>query len=318
MGLPRAITLVGCLTALTFAPLAVAAGCGHATVTPNDGKVHIVAGFYPFQFVAEQVGGDRVSVTNLARPGAEPHDLELSPRQMASIVDADIVIHLRGFQPAVDQVVQHDARDSSFDVATVVPLRPAPASRHHTPIPDAADPPEALANGLDPHVWLDPVRLATIARSLADRLATVDPEGAADYRARAASLVAELGDLDRDYRAELAHCDRRQIVVSHSAFGYLTDRYGLDQIAIMGLSPDSEPTPARLAEAAAEARRYGATTIFFESLVSPKVAEAVAGETGATTAVLDPIEGLPPGSAESYVTVMRTNLTALTSALGCA
>lgn len=259
-----------------------------------SGKVDVVTAFYPLQFIAERIGGDAVAVTNLAKPGAEPHDMELEPRQLAQIADAALVAYLKGFQPAVDEAVAQEAKDSAFDAASVEPLA-----------------------GGDVHIWLDPSRLATVGDKLADRLAAVDPAHAPDYRTRAAAVRKDLENLDREYADGLRTCQRREIVTSHAAFGYLAARYQLRQIPITGLSPEEEPLPQRLAEVAAEARRYGATTIFFETLVSPKVAEAVAREVGATTAVLDPVEGLEPGSTEDYVAVMRANLATLQKALGC-
>jgi zinc transport system substrate-binding protein len=268
------------------------AGCGADPAV--DGKVHVVAGFYPLQYLAEQVGGDRVRVTNLVQPGAEPHDLELTPRQVADVAEARLVVYLSGFQPALDATVQQEAAGTSLDLTTVVPLM-----------------------GSDPHIWLDPDRFATATGALADRLAAADPDGAAGYRERAAALQVRLRELDQAYAQGLASCARHEIVVSHDAFGYLAQRYHLRQVAISGLSPEEEPTPQRLADVAAAAKRYQVTTIFFETLVSPKMAEAIAGETGASTAVLDPVEGIAPGSDADYVSVMRDNLTQLRQALGC-
>jgi zinc transport system substrate-binding protein len=291
--------------------LSALTACGSGAKADPTGKIRVVAGFYPLQYVAEQVGGDRVSVANLAQPGAEPHDLELSPRQMASIVDADLVVYLDGFQPAVDEAVKQEARKTSFDAATVVRLI------NVTTTPEAgADAPE-MAAGKDPHVWLDPERLATVAGALADRLTTADPAGADTYRQGAASLRARLGELDQTYANTLRDCQRREIVVGHAAFGYLAERYGLRQVAIDGLSPETEPTPRHLAQVAAQAKQHDATTIFFETLASPKVAQVIATEVGATTAVLDPIEGLLPGSGNDYLSVMRANLRTLKPALGC-
>jgi zinc transport system substrate-binding protein len=258
----------------------------------------VVAAFYPLQFVTERVGGDMVRVTNLVKPGAEPHDLELNPRQVGQLSDADLVVYLKGFQPAVDDAVAQQAGDSAFDVATVQPLLDG-------------------GNGKDPHLWLDPTRLAAISDRVADRLAAADAPRAADYRARAAGLRADLEKLDREYADGLRQCQRHEIVTSHAAFGYLADRYHLTQIGITGLTPETEPTPQRLAEVTAQARAHNATTIFFETLVSPKVAEALAREVGAGTAVLDPIEGLQPGTSDDYFSVMRQNLSVLKPALGC-
>jgi len=278
-----------------------AAGCGGPTPGGATGTVNVVAAFYPLQFVTEQVGGDAVTVTTLAKPGAEPHDLELSPRQVAQLADAQLVVYLKGFQPAVDESVAQQAEGQAFDAAAVEPLR------------DATDEPGTK----DPHLWLDPIRLATVADRLAERLAQVDPGHADDVRARARTLRGRLEQLDREYTDGLKNCPRKEIVTSHAAFGYLAHRYGLRQVAITGISPEEEPSPQQLAGVAEAARRHRATTIFFETLVSPKVAETLASETGATTAVLDPLEGLEPGSTGDYFSVMRDNLAALEPALGC-
>jgi zinc transport system substrate-binding protein len=289
-------------------------------------RVDVVAAFYPLQFIAERVGGDAVAVNNLAPPGAEPHDLELNPQQVRQVADANLVVYLKGFQPAVDETVAQQAADRSFDVTTVQPLLDATAPDDRAdegdeggaaePGPEESDH-EEEAGGKDLHVWLDPIRLATIADQLATKLGAADPDHAGDYTARAAQLRTDLTALDGEFTQGLKTCQRREIVTSHTAFGYFADRYDLEQIGITGLTPEDEPSPQRLAAVADEAREHGATTIFFETLVSPKVAEAVATEVGATTAVLDPIEGLQPGSADDYLSVMRTNLAALRTALGC-
>jgi zinc transport system substrate-binding protein len=305
--------------ALAAAGLAatVVAACGDAGANPaSEGKVDVVVAFYPLQFVAERVGGDAVAVTNLAKPGAEPHDLELSPKQVGEVSDAGLIVYLKGFQPQVDEAIAQQGGDRAFDVATVTPLRDAAEDTHvHEGEPGGEHAEEA--GGKDPHVWLDPTRLATIGDKLAVRLGEIDPAGAAGFTARAAALRADLEGLDRMFTDGLATCQRREIVTSHAAFGYLAARYDLDQVGITGLSPEAEPTARRLAEVAEQAREHHATTIFFETLVSPKVAETIAKEVGADTAVLDPIEGLQPGSTGDYLSVMRSNLAVLRPALGC-
>ena len=283
------------------------AACGHdAAGSPGaSGRLAVVTAFYPLQFISERIGGDAVTVTNLTKPGAEPHDLELNPRQVGDINDAGLVVYLKGFQPEVDEAVAQEAKDRSFDVSTVAPLQPVTAPADGRP-----------AGAPDPHVWLDPSRLATIADRLAARLGEADAAHAADYTARSETLRSDLDGLDAEYAKALTTCSRREIVTSHSAFNYLATRYHLTQVGITGIEPESEPSAQRLADVATEARRTGATTIFFETLVSPKVADTIAREVGAKTAVLDPLEGLTqPGG--DYLSVMRTNLTALTAALGC-
>ncbi|MET9302600.1 metal ABC transporter substrate-binding protein [Micromonospora aurantiaca] len=305
-------TLIAAATALlaTAGLTACADGTGGAS---EPGRVGVVAAFYPLQFLAERIGGDTVAVSNLTKPGAEPHDLELNPRQVGQIVDADVVVYLGGFQPAVDVAVEQNGGDRAFDVAGVTPLRDAAGGHDHDHDGEAGHSDEG--GGKDPHVWLDPTRLATIGDRLAERLGKADPDHAADYTARAGALRTELTKLDTEYADGLRTCQRREVVTSHTAFGYLTERYQLEQIGISGLTPESEPSPKRLAEVAEEAREHQAGTIFFETLVSPKVAETIAREVGAKTAVLDPLEG-PPTDGD-YLSAMRTNLQTLRTALDC-
>lgn len=287
--------------------------------TADGKKLDMVAAFYPLQFVAEQVGGDAVQVTNLVKPGAEPHDLELSPRQVAQVADARLVVYIKGFQPALDETVEQEAADRAFDVTSVVPLVGADAGANHEGTAEEPEPGEShqSAASRDPHIWLDPTRLAAIAERLAERMAEADSGHAAAFRDSAARLRDQLQALDTEYADGLKTCQRREIVTSHAAFGYLADRYQLRQVAITGLSPDAEPAPGRLAEVAELAKRDKTTTIFFETLVSPKVSQALADEIGAKAEVLDPIEGLEPGSTGDYLSVMRTNLATLRTALGC-
>jgi zinc transport system substrate-binding protein len=156
----------------------------------------------------------------------------------------------------------------------------------------------------DPHVWLDPLLYARVVRRIA----------AALHRP-AEPLLAQLRRLDEEYRRGLRSCARREIVTSHAAFGYLTRRYGLKQVAITGITPESEPSPQRLADVIRLVRKTHATTVFFERLISPRLAETVARDAGARTDVLDPIEGQEQG--QTYFTLMHRNLAALRKALGC-
>lgn len=289
------------VTATALLTLGGAAACATDSPGADSDKIAVVAAFYPLQFVAERVGGDAVRVTNLAKPGAEPHDLELNPQQVGLVSDAKLIVYLKGFQPAVDDAVAQEGGDRSFDVTSVEPLRDASAGQPHRGEGEEAaheeeehegegHEGEGKAGGKDPHIWLDPTRLATIADRLAERLGKVDSDHASDYIARAQALRSDLDKLDQEYAEGLGTCQRREIVTSHAAFGYLAERYKLKQIGISGLTPEGEPSPQRLIEVAKEAKEHQASTIFFETLVSPKVAETIAREIGARTAVLDPIE----------------------------
>lgn len=307
--------------AVATALLALGGAAACSTDGPADAdpqRVDVVAALYPLQFVAERIGGDAVRVTNLAKPGAEPHDLELNPGQVGQVSEAELIVYLAGFQPAVDDAIDQNGGDRAFDVAGVQPLLDASAGGHeHEGEGEGEESHEEETGGKDPHVWLDPTRLATIGDKLAERLGKADPDRTAEYTARAKILRTELEALDAEFTQGLKTCQRREIVVSHTAFGYLTERYQLEQVGITGLTPENEPSAQRLVRVIEEARKHQATTIFFETLVSPKVAKTIAEEVGAKTAVLDPLEGLSGDGTGDYLSVMRGNLRALRTALSC-
>ena len=289
------------LPALAAALLLSACG-GSTEATDQSGKTSVVAAFYPLQYAAQAVGGDTVEVTTLTEPGIEPHDLELTAAQVAQISEADVVLYIKGFQPAVDEAVEQQAGDRAIDVAADL-----------TRLEGHEDEGEAL----DPHVWLNPQNMAAIGQTIATRLAEVDPESAKTTAANAATLSDSMATLDGEYSTGLAACERTDMVVSHEAFGYLAAAYGLTQVGISGLSPEAEPSPARMREVADLVSREGITTIYYETLVDPKVAQTIADETGASAVVLDPLEGLAADSTADYVSVMQQNLATLKTGQGC-
>lgn len=285
----------------------------------QPGQLDVVVAFYPFRFVAERVAGDHAAVTSLTSPGTEPHDVELNPKQVATVTDADFVLYESGFQAAVDEAVAQSDNEAVLDTTSVVPLQKTGAGHDHGEEHDGEEGDHDHEHGeADPHVWLDPENMATIATAVAEQLATVDPDNADVYTANAKGLATELGTLDEEFSTGLAQCERREFVVTHAAFGYLAQRYDLEQVSIGGLSPDAEPSPARIAEIHEEVAEHDITTIFSETLVSPAVAESIAADLGLETDVLDPIEGLTDQSrGDDYLSVMRANLEALQKAGSC-
>ena len=279
----------------------VATACGAALLSgcsafssdaSSTGEVRVAASFYPLAYVAERVGGAEVGVTNLTRPGGEPHDLGLTAAQTAEMAQADLLVVQDGFQPAVDDAVAQNATGEVLDAA------------------------ELTSDG-DPHFWVDPLLLAELGDQVAAELAELDSAHAEDFRNRAQELRGELEELDEAYRTGLAQCDRSTVVVSHDAFTYL-ERYGLEFEPIAGLSPDAEPTPADLGRLQELVKEEGITTVFSERLVSPRLAETLADEAGVGTAVLDPIEGLiDETGSEDYQSLAAANLEALRTANGC-
>ena len=274
--------------------LPLLAGCG-GTGGAADGRPTVVTSFYPLQYVAQRIAGKHAEVVNLTQPGKEPHDLEMTVRQTAELVDADVAVYERGFQAAVDEAVDQ-------------------SSLQH--VVDASGP--ARVTGADPHFWLDPTRLDAVATAVEGELARADPRHAADYRRNLAGLHRDLTALDHAFARGLASCRIDTIVVSHDAFGYLGRRYGLRVVSISGLSPDAEPSPTHLRELQDLIRRDGITTVFSEQLASPKFADSLAHDLGIRAAVLDPLEGLSDRTAgQDYLSLMRANLAALEKADQC-
>lgn len=319
-------------------------------VTPGaDGTLNVFASFYPLQFLTEEIGGDRVTVSPLTPPGVDPHNLELSPRTVTEMGSAGLVVYLSGFQAAVDDALSV-AGARSFDAAEHTDLRASgdeedhgdedghedadeedhghddahahdedDADGHEDDGDEAADPDghEGHDHGpLDPHFWLDPLRLAEVGEALAAELGELDPDGADTYAQNLAELTDELTALDEELQAGLAQCERDTIVVAHEAYGYLTAEHGLRQAGLAGIDPDSDPSPARLAEIAEVVAANDVDTIFVETLASPRVVESLAQDLGVQTAVLDPLENQQDESAD-YLDVMRANLSALQGALDC-
>ena len=257
-------------------------------------KQSVVAAFYPVAYAVQRVGGDRVDVTNLTPAGAEPHDLELTPDEIDEILDASLVVDLgHGFQPAIEKAAEQR------DGPTVSLLR---------------------AGTKDPHIWLDPVRMEAIVRTVQRELTRIDPKGRAEYARNAERFLSDLAALNTRYAEGLASCRRKVIVTGHEAFGYLAQRYGLRQEGVAGLSPDAEPDAKRLGQLADLIKRLGVTVVYTEDLVSPRIAETLAREAGVKTETLNPLEGLTDAELEhgaNYVTVMDQNLAKLRNGLGC-
>ena len=285
---------------------ACSAGGSTAGGSADDGRPSVVAAFYPLAYAAEQVGGSAVSVTSLTPPGVEPHDLELSAAQVADIASADVVLYIRGFQPAIDEAVDQQAPDRAIDVSERLAL-----------IGGATADGNASDTASDPHVWLDPANMAAIGDTIAASVIGLEPSTEPEVTANAAAFSSAMTSLDSEFSDGLQSCASRDLVVSHEAFGYLAAAYGMTQVGISGLSPEAEPSPARMRDVADLVREQGITTIYYETLVDPKVAQTIADETGASTAVLDPLEGLQSDATGDYVSIMRDNLATLRVGQGC-
>lgn len=326
--------------ALGLLALTACSSSADASDGREDGKLKVVASFYPMQFLAERIGGDRVTVSTLTKPGVEPHDLELKPRQAAQLEKAGYILYLKGVQPAVDSAIEKTPVKHKTDAAKLTESElPATAPHQeedghgHTEGHSEGDghdhgtESDAPAGddhghdhgkgGGDPHVWLDPVKYAEIAAGVGTALGKADPDNAAVYKKNADTLVAELKALDASFEQGLKNTTTRTFITTHSAFGHLAGRYGLIQEGIAGIDPEAEPSPARIKELRKVATADKVTTVFFETLASDRTAKTLAGDAGLRTDVLDPLEGITDKSkGRDYFAVMNANLTALKTALG--
>ncbi|MER6674730.1 metal ABC transporter substrate-binding protein [Streptomyces sp. NPDC000983] len=308
------------VTAAAALALGTLSACSGSAAAGNTEKFDVVASFYPMAFLAERIGGDHVNVTSLTEPGQEPHDLEISAKQTAQLQEADAALYLKGLQPSVDEAISQSEAKTKIDAATLTTLEDHGDVEHdHAGEEEHAEEEHAEEgeHALDPHVWLDPVKYAEIAEGVGAAFEKADPDHAADYKKNTAALVGELNDLDARFEDGLKDTDSKVFFTSHSAFGYLAERYGLTQEAISGIDPESEPSAARMKELQTEAKADGVTTVFYETLVSDSTAKTLAADAGLKTDVLDPLEGITDKSrGDDYIAVMDANLKALRTALG--
>jgi zinc transport system substrate-binding protein len=289
------------------------------TATPQETtevateKIQIVAGFYPLAYAAEGIAGDLAEVVSLAGPGVEPHDLELTPGDVAKINDADLVVYIPEFIPALDAVVKTLDQSKVINATQGITLISGDSHSHEGEESHSEEEGHSDESATDPHIWLNPNNMVLIGNSIAKALNALTSDSAINENR--SSFENALTTLASDYTAKLANCSIKALVVSHEAFGYIANAYGFEQVGISGLSPEAEPSPARLAEVAKIAKAENATTIYYESLVDPKVAKTLADELKITAEMLDPLES-PPASGD-YLSVMQQNLDTLVKGQVC-
>lgn len=277
------------LSALPVAFAALAAcGAPSAPAAPEA-----VVSMYPLEFLAEEITGGTFTVTNVVPTGAEPHDIELTIRDVTLMESADLTVIVGGFQPAVDAVAAES--EHLVDIAPSLDLQ----------VRDGV---------LDPHFWLDPGRMITAAAEITSLLIEASPEQADVFEENSNVIRGELQDLDLAYASALASCEHEQFVTGHAAFGYLADAYGLQEIAIAGIDPDTEPSTAALRATGEHVRALGLPMVFAEP-GETKIAEVLAAELGIDYGVLNPVEAVEPG--QTYLSLMYDNLEALKGGLEC-
>jgi zinc transport system substrate-binding protein len=286
----------------------------------STSTMRVAASFYPLAFIAERVAGDAATVTQVIPSGVEPHDYEPTPQQLTAVYGSKILVgNGQGFDPWVEK-----SRDQLATQGVTVVLATEGGdllSAVHEEEKEEQEQEEHEEEGeYDPHVWLDPVQMVSVASRVRDAFIAANPAHAETYRANADALIADLNALDAHFRSNLESCTQNKVIVSHDAFRYMAKRYGFETLALAGLSPDEEPSPKKIAEVIDTAKREKLKVVFFETLVSPKLAESVANGAGAQVLVLNPIEGLTSDDLaqnKTYLTIMKENADNLATALEC-
>ncbi len=290
----KTVIIIIAVVVLTITALYFKTRSNLPQTTLSSQKIPVVASFYPLAYFAEQIGGERISVTNITPSGAEPHDYEPTTTDLTNIAKSTLLISIGPiFESWQGKVVANNV----LQIATALPIE-----------------------NNDPHVWLSPVLSKQIVTKITEALIEVSPENASYFETNKMNLLLKLSQLDEAFKKGLSRCTKHDIVTSHAAFGYIAHQYGFNQIAIAGLSPDEEPTPQKLTEITNLVREKNISYIFFESLVSPRLAQTIANETHAKTLVFNPLEGLTPEEIDrgtNYFSVQGENLINLRTALSC-
>jgi zinc transport system substrate-binding protein len=322
----------GLSVVLSFLVSVAIAGCGAAEnpkPAPANGgteKLKVYTSIYPLQYVAARIGGEHAEVVNIVPTGVEPHDFEPTAKDIVAMAEADVFVYNgSGFELWVDKAVEGLDKSKTTVVNTTEGLELLKSEEHghdehaaETSGEAAEESHEHEHGEFDPHVWLDPTLLKAQAEKVKAALVQKDQAHSADYEKNFQQLAADLDQLDKEFKEMVAKAPKKEFMVSHSAFGYLAHRYGLEQVAISGFSPADEPSPSEMKELVEHAKEHNINYVLFETLVSPKVAEVIAREAGIKTATLNPLEGLTEEEAKAgkdYLSIMRDNLETLRTVL---
>lgn len=299
--------LLGSIAALLFLGIGFFMSRSNNVARQED-KLQISASFYPLYFFAKEVGGDKANVITIVPAGAQPHDYEPRPQDIVRIQGSAILfLNGAGLEAWADNIKTNLADKKTRVLAVGQELATRQIEEEGETI-------------IDPHVWLSPLLAQQMLDIMVKAYTDANPQNTSYYQAQGTALKSRLQQLDNEYRQGLRSCARKDFVTSHAAFGYLAQEYSLNQISIAGLSPDAQPSAQQLVQIVQFARQHHITHIFFESLVSPKLAQTIASEVGAQTLVLDPIEGLSDEDmtqGKDYFSQMRQNLKNLQIALQC-
>lgn len=314
--------IAGFLSAFILISLTGLSACGGKSGTANgttgEKKISVYTSFYAMYDFAKKIGGEKINLTNLVPAGTEPHDWEPTPKDIANLSKANVLIYNgAGMEGWMDKVLS--ALNNKKLVVVEASKEIKLIKNEHEDGAEAENEDSGHEEmEYDPHVWLNPAYAKKQMEVIKDALVSADPGNKEYYEQNFAEHAKKIDDLDQEFKDAVSKFSKKEIIVAHEAFGYLCEAYGLKQVAIEGIAADAEPSPARMGEIVKFAKENNVKYIFFEELVSPKVAETIAREVGAKTEVLNPIEGLEEEdikAGKEYISVMKENLEALKKAL---
>lgn len=272
------------------------------TAVPDSSLPVVYTSIYPLYDFTKKIGGEKVTVINITPAGAEPHSFEPSPQLLAKLSKASLFLYNgAGMEPYLEKL-RATLQESS--------LLMVEASQDIQVIKDKEE--------IDPHFWLSPSCALTMGQNILQALIHIDPDNQAYYEKNFSTFTEQLTQLGEEYRKTLARCPGKKIIVTHQAFNYLCQEYDLEQIPVMGLHAEAEPTPGKLKELSKLIKKEKIKYLFSEALYSPKTAATIARETGAAVLQLHPLGSLNEKELQEgkdYFQIMRENLQNLQQAL---
>jgi len=274
----------------------------------EDVKIKVATSFYPLYFFAQQIGGDKIDLLNIAPIGSNPHNYKLTAQDITTIENYNLIIlNGLGLESWAGDI-QNIAKEKNIAVTI------ASANLNENQVIESKE------DVLDPHIWLSPALAEEMVNNILAGFLQADSKNSDYYKANAAKLRSQLKNLDAKYRSGLASCENTDIVTSHPAFLYLARDYGLSQISISGLSPDTKLSEQQLKNITDFFKEQNIKYIFFDRAPNSELADDISTSVGAKTLVLNPIEILSSQEAKSnknYFTEMEDNLVSLRLALQC-
>ncbi|REJ08097.1 metal ABC transporter solute-binding protein, Zn/Mn family [Halobacillus trueperi] len=321
------------------------------TANDENGELNVYTTVYPLQFFTEQIGGETVNVQSILPPGSDAHTYEPTTKEMVKMAEADLFIYngagLEGYAKKISESIQPEGVEI-LEAAGDIDLKEhvhnhgedAQEGEDHAHEEDshgedeqaneedahktdehanAEDNHEGHDHGeMDPHVWLDPVRAAQMAEGIKSQLIKMNPEQKELYEENHKELQAKLMDLDQEFHNRVESKTKNKVIVSHAAYGYWEEAYGIEQIAVSGLSPTNEPSQKDLENIVQVAESNHLEYVVFEQNITPKVSEVIQNEIGAEALRFHNLSVLTEDNVENdenYFTLMEQNLDVLTKAL---